>query len=366
MTTKEKQEFNKLFDKLTPSISKLYQIYNYLGLTKDEFINLSKQYLIENYSKNKNQKTDIEYYKKNIKRYFYIYTKLKLTDESTSKKIIENYINDKLVYQNNHKESVNEIIKLSNFLKNYNFTPNPDISLDLIKSNKKINLIVTKIVENNLNTIINKGIEKISDNEIFIEFIKSYCIVNEINYKNEEPEYENEEKILSGMDNYTVDSVKMYLKEIPKEILSQEEIIELCKKSEQGDLIARNKIIEHNLKLVVSIAKKYQGRGLDILELIQEGNLGLIKTTKKYDYRKGFHFTTYATWWIRQSIERAIIDKSRSIRLPVHIFERIKKYDMCVIELQKKTGRIPTIEEIAKEMKVTIETIEGIIITKYI
>lgn len=364
MTSQENLEFNKLYNKLTTSILAMYRTYNYLGFTKEEFINLSKQYLIETYNKNQNQKTDIEYYQKNLKRYFYIYTKLKLEDQSTSNKIIENYINEKLNYKTTDEECIKEIIKLSNFLQKFDFFPTPDLCVDIIKSNKKINNILNQIIKDNLNIIINRGIEQLSTHEIFIEFVENYCIINNIKYNNEENDYEDDEKLVSGLDTYTTDSVRMYLKEINKTILSQEEIIELCKKMEQGNLDARNKIVEHNLKLVVSVAKKYQGRGLDILELIQEGNLGLIRGTEKYDYRKGFYFSTYTSWWIRQAIQRAIHEKARSIRLPVHIIEKIDRYNIVNIELQKKLGRTPTKEEIAKAMKVSVETIEAIILSK--
>ena len=147
------------------------------------------------------------------------------------------------------------------------------------------------------------------------------------------------------------DPVRMYLKEIGKvPLLSAEEEIELAKKMEQGDENAKKRLAEANLRLVVSIAKRYVGRGMLFLDLIQEGNLGLIKAVEKFDYRKGYKFSTYATWWIRQAITRAIADQARTIRIPVHMVETINKLIRVSRQLLQELGREPTPEEIAEEM----------------
>jgi RNA polymerase primary sigma factor len=147
------------------------------------------------------------------------------------------------------------------------------------------------------------------------------------------------------------DPVRMYLKEIGKvPLLSAEEEIELAKKMEQGDENAKKRLAEANLRLVVSIAKRYVGRGMLFLDLIQEGNLGLIKAVEKFDYRKGYKFSTYATWWIRQAITRAIADQARTIRIPVHMVETINKLIRVSRQLLQELGREPTPEESADEM----------------
>ena len=154
------------------------------------------------------------------------------------------------------------------------------------------------------------------------------------------------------------DPVRMYLKEIGQvRLLSADEEIELARRVAEGDKAAKDKLTEANLRLVVSIAKKYSGRGLHILDLIQEGNTGLIRAVDKFDYTKGNKFSTYATWWIRQSITRAIADQARTIRVPVHMVEVINKATRCNRKLVQDLGREPTLEEIAAELNLPIEKI---------
>ena len=154
------------------------------------------------------------------------------------------------------------------------------------------------------------------------------------------------------------DPVRMYLKEIGQvKLLSAEEEVELAKRIAEGDQAAKNKLTEANLRLVVSIAKKYSGRGLHILDLIQEGNTGLIRAVDKFDWTKGNKFSTYATWWIRQAITRAIADQARTIRVPVHMVEVINKATRCNRKLVQELGREPTVEEIAAELGLPVEKI---------
>ena len=154
------------------------------------------------------------------------------------------------------------------------------------------------------------------------------------------------------------DPVRMYLKEIGQvKLLSAEEEVELAKRIASGDQAAKNKLTEANLRLVVSIAKKYSGRGLHILDLIQEGNTGLIRAVDKFDWTKGNKFSTYATWWIRQAITRAIADQARTIRVPVHMVEVINKATRCNRKLVQELGREPTVEEIAAELNLPVEKI---------
>lgn len=171
-----------------------------------------------------------------------------------------------------------------------------------------------------------------------------------------------EEELVDPVDlaaEYSLDDpVRMYLKEIGQvKLLSAEEEVELAKRISEGDQDAKNKLTEANLRLVVSIAKKYSGRGLHILDLIQEGNTGLIRAVDKFDWTKGNKFSTYATWWIRQAITRAIADQARTIRVPVHMVEVINKATRCNRKLVQELGREPTVEEIAKELGLPVEKI---------
>lgn len=163
-------------------------------------------------------------------------------------------------------------------------------------------------------------------------------------------------------DSLTEDSIQMYLREIGKiPLLTSEEEVELAKRKERNDREAEKKLIEANLRLVVSIAKKFVGKSLSLLDLIQEGNIGLFRAVKKFEYRKGYKFSTYATWWIRQAITRALADQSRTIRIPVHMVETINKFQQVERQLIQDLGREPLPEEIAAEMGLEIEKVNHII-----
>ncbi|MCM8899814.1 RNA polymerase sigma factor RpoD [Caldicoprobacter algeriensis] len=200
-------------------------------------------------------------------------------------------------------------------------------------------------------------IEKIYDTfeSLGIDVLDEEVVAEEIN-----PE---EDLDLSLPEGVSIDDpVRMYLKEIGKvPLLTAEEEIELAKRMEQGDEEAKRRLIEANLRLVVSIAKRYVGRGMLFLDLIQEGNLGLIKAVEKFDYRKGYKFSTYATWWIRQAITRAIADQARTIRIPVHMVETINKLIRISRQLLQEYGREPQPEEIAREMGISEEKVREIL-----
>jgi RNA polymerase primary sigma factor len=194
-------------------------------------------------------------------------------------------------------------------------------------------------------------------------------VEDEVLDEDEEPETEEAEDKEDGTDiDLSVpegvaldDPVRMYLKEIGRvPLLTAEEEVELAKRMEMGDREAKQRLIESNLRLVVSIAKRYVGRGMAFLDLIQEGNMGLIKAVEKFDYRKGYKLSTYATWWIRQAITRAIADQARTIRIPVHMVETINKLVRTSRELVQELGREPTAEEIAEKMGITPEKVREI------
>jgi len=187
-------------------------------------------------------------------------------------------------------------------------------------------------------------------------------VVGDIDSEIKEMQNAEEEVDLTLPEGISIDDpVRMYLKEIGKvPLLTAEEEVELALAMEKGDKEAKRRLAEANLRLVVSIAKRYVGRGMLFLDLIQEGNLGLIKAVEKFDYRKGFKFSTYATWWIRQAITRAIADQARTIRIPVHMVETINKLIRVSRQLLQELGRDPQPEEIAKEMNMSVEKVREI------
>ncbi len=232
---------------------------------------------------------------------------------------------------------------------------------DLIEKGKKNGELSYKEIIDTLQEIEDLDVDQIdkiyeSIEEMGIE------ILNDAEEEDEDIESENKEVDLSVPEGVSIDDpVRMYLKEIGKvPLLTAEEEVEIAKRIEQGDIEAKRQLAEANLRLVVSIAKKYVGRGMLFLDLIQEGNLGLMKAVEKFDYRKGFKFSTYATWWIRQAITRAIADQARTIRIPVHMVETINKLIRISRQLLQDLGRDPLPEEIAEEMEMPVDKVREI------
>lgn len=218
-------------------------------------------------------------------------------------------------------------------------------------------------VENLYETLGNLGIEVIENktDKVDIDFAQDDLDLDDLDesiVKDDTP-MEIEEIDLSLPKGISIDDpVRMYLKEIGKiPLLKPHEEVELARRMHEGDELAKQRLVEANLRLVVSIAKRYVGRGMLFLDLIQEGNLGLIKAVEKFDYVKGFKFSTYATWWIRQAITRAIADQARTIRIPVHMVETINKLIRTSRHLLQQMGREPTPEEIAAEMELPVERV---------
>jgi len=238
---------------------------------------------------------------------------------------------------------------------------------NLIEKGKKTGVLSYKEILDTLEDIEDLDAEQIDNiyetlEEMGIEVINDVDH-DEISEEAQLEEMPEEELDLSIPEGVAIDDpVRMYLKEIGKvPLLTAEEEIELSKRIEKGEKEAKRRLAEANLRLVVSIAKKYVGRGMLFLDLIQEGNLGLMKAVEKFDFRKGFKFSTYATWWIRQSITRAIADQARTIRIPVHMVETINKLIRVSRQLLQELGRDPTPEEIAQEMELPVEKVREIL-----
>ena len=205
-------------------------------------------------------------------------------------------------------------------------------------------------------------IQKFEDEGIGVVDEDGNPLAKQLNKEEDAAEEAKKEEMIAPPGVKINDPVRMYLKEIGRvDLLSAEEEIALAKRIEEGDTIAKQELAEANLRLVVSIAKRYVGRGMSFLDLIQEGNMGLMKAVEKFDYEKGFKFSTYATWWIRQAITRAIADQARTIRIPVHMVETINKLVRIQRQLLQDLGREPTPEEIGAEMDLPTEKVRDIL-----
>ena len=247
------------------------------------------------------------------------------------------------------QEKLKELLSLAKKKKNMlEYQEISDFFADMQLDSDKFEKILDFLEANNIDVL--RITDDDADDDILLEV-------------DDDDEIEVEKIDLSVPDGVSIeDPVRMYLKEIGKvPLLSAEEEIELAKRMELGDQEAKKRLAEANLRLVVSIAKRYVGRGMLFLDLIQEGNLGLIKAVEKFDYRKGYKFSTYATWWIRQEITRAIADQARTIRIPVHMVETINKLIRVSRQLLQELGREPTPEEIAAEMNMPVERVREIL-----
>ncbi len=278
------------------------------------------------------------------------------TKKASTKKTEKSAVKEKKDSEELFKQRLAEL--LENAKKN-----DDEVTYQLIKDTfKGINL-----TEDDFDKIL----EYLTKNGISSDEVEDVDIVVDDAEEPNDEELINEEKEdsesasmdLSIPENISIgDPVKMYLKEIGKvDLLSADQEKELAIQMEQGSEIAKKKLAEANLRLVVSIAKRYVGRGMQFLDLIQEGNLGLIKAVEKFDYKKGYKFSTYATWWIRQAITRAIADQARTIRIPVHMVETINKQIRVNRQLLQELGREPTPEEIAERMEIPVERVREIL-----
>lgn len=338
--------YNELHKKIEPIIIKLEQEYDFIGLSKEKFYNLI----------NNEIKQCINLYNKNLKIPFDTFFEDRLIlslnryIKETIKKtksidIINNYITKYINNTNNFNLNLLSLKKLNDFFNNINYIPTIDICIKIINLNEQLRDLLQNIVNH-------KNIENLISDDISVAFIDAYCTTNNINLNDINDCEINDDSLDFG---YSENIVTTYLHEIDQPLLTCEEEKELAIQISLGNKQAKNLFIERNLRLVVSIAKRYLGQGLSLMDLIQEGNLGLMVAVDRFDVKKGYKFSSYATHWIKQSIILAIAKKGRNIRIPAYLNIKIGNFKENTRMLEKKLNREPTIDEIANELNISLQ-----------
>ena len=329
----------------------LYFKYDYIFI-KEEYDKIVLDIIEDIKRSNIKDNIDIIFIEKiNNKIYEYIKSFKKDKDKYIS--LISNFIDNNYKLYNSYNDNLKEINKLTSFLKLINFSDDINLITKLINKNNILNSLLTIIVKENIDIIKNGKIENIFKDEMLLSLIEVYCILNNIEIKED---YED--------DFVTDDNTRMYLKDLNRSLLSAEEEKNLFIRYNNGDKKAKDIIVEKNLRLVIFVAKKYINRGIEFEDLIQEGNLGLITAVDKFDLSFGNRFSTYAIWWIRQTIGRAIFNKAQIVRLPVHLVGKYNNFNNTYVELEAELGREPTCNEIAKKMHVSNNIVNYLIMLR--
>lgn len=346
----KKMKTEEIIKELSKIIEEIYTTYSFTGISKEQYMNIVLKEIAKSQNEYDNKINYKKYMKRNISITMRNYTKQELDNRNKALEIINNYINKKISKEVNYNSIIKNLDILLQFFDNYSYTYNIDILIDLLKTNNLLHSNIEYIFNKYYKQITEGNINRIINNDFIISIIETYCLYKKIDIK----EYEDDEFYKEIPD--AVNDIKTYIMEVSKiPLLNSKEEKELGYRILDNDEEAKNRFIESNLKLVISVAKNYQNRGVSFLDLIQEGNLGLIEAVNKYDVRLGFKFSTYAIWWIRQKITRSIANSSRNIRIPVHYYEKINKFRRTQNILELKLRRKPTLLEIANEMNISIE-----------
>lgn len=334
-------------------VSTFYKRISFIDISYDEFLS----YVLEEAEISSNlYKEDISYNKFIKKIIIKVMCSRILSDSKDVINVINNYVNKYFIDVTNYKDAISAVNRLLSFFKSFNYILTPDIVSEMIVKNEIFSWVIKLIVDRYKDIILSGNIEEIFDNIHMTMIVEIYCMINNIEINRLEVESDKYN------DAYIADSERAYLKEIGKiPLLSAQEEKDLAKKVAQGDVDAKNLFIKSNLRLVAKIARWYINCGLPYLDLVQEGNIGLIRAVEKFEVEKGYKFSTYATWWIKQPILKAIAEKTGDIKVPVHMHEKIRKCQKMVNILTENLNRPPTISEVADAVGLPVSEIEEII-----
>jgi len=339
-------------------IDRLYSYYDFLGLTIEQYYKIVYsiiEKILKKLGNTSNFAMDLKIY---INKYMYEFIKERLNNKSTFYSIIDSFINKKFEHTDTFEEAFQDTIKLVQFFEKLDIQLDPDKMIKIIDTNEYLKDAL-HCIYNKYKLEISKGQSfKVSEHTILNQMLEIYCMLENI-------EVDNNEVELFKSNLELPDSVKTYLIEIGNiPMLSEKEKDILLYKIAQGDQEAKNRFIQANLRLVVSVTKNYQGYGLPLLDLIQEGNLGLMTAVERFNPNYGYKFSTYAIYWIKEAIFRAIAQKSKMIRIPTYVHDKIISYSKAIRTFYSEYGREPSIEEIAEKMSMSIKEIEKLLMLK--
>ncbi len=335
--------FDKLYQLLIPTLNNIKEKYSYISTSGSALDNWLKKIVEEKYNRiiNSDKVVAIDFsvtVENNINRYL-----RKTFKEGNGLELFNRYVDKNLKKDENSQKSFKKLIA---FFNEFNYYPSNDLCIAILNNNK-VKSILSDIVVEKRKLLETNTLEEIFFDDIEVAFIENYCMLNNISINQND-----------DLTDYIDDSLASYFSSIKLPLLTKEEEIILLTRIKQGDKRAKDIMIERNIRLVIKMARKYSGQGLELLDLIQEGNIGLMIAVDRFDLEKDCKFSTYATWWIKQVMTRAIDDKGRTIRLPVYISEWNTKIRNAKKGLQKELNRIPTDEEVATKLNISTDKLD--------